>query len=78
MAENCRPVGAGGVGHLADQLILSLPAGADYVHRITLVIPGFAGLPTALNCEMLNGGADFDLGHQLATEIWLKTIYQQD
>ena len=32
----------------------------------------------ALNIEMLNGGADFDLGHQLATEIWLKTIYQQD
>ena len=45
---------------------------------IALCHPRFAGLPTALNCEMLNGGADFDLGHQLATEIWLKTIYQQD
>ena len=34
VAENCRPVGVGGVGHLADQLILSQPGGADYVHRI--------------------------------------------
>ena len=69
MAENCRPVGAGGVGHLADQLILSQPGGVDCAHCITIVTPGFAGLSTALNCEMLNGGADFDLGHQLATEI---------
>ena len=66
------------LGHLADQLILSQPGGADCARRITIVIPRFAGLSTALNCETLNGGADFDLGHQLATEIWLKTIYQQD
>ena len=66
------------MGYLADQFILSQPGGTDCAYRITIVTPRFAGLSTALNCEMLNGGADFDLGHQLATEIWLKTIYQQD
>ena len=34
---------------LVDQLILSQPGGADYVHHITTGTHGFSDLPTVLN-----------------------------
>ena len=36
---------------LADQLTLSKPGGADYVHHINTGTPGFSDLPTALQAQ---------------------------
>ena len=36
---------------LVDQLTLSQPEGADYVHHITTGTPGFSDLPTALHWQ---------------------------
>ena len=51
ISQACRPQG-GQEGHgtprfLADQLTLSKPEGAEYVHQITTGTPGFSDLSTA-------------------------------